>query len=426
MEKTGKCYIAEFLKSGFFIAAIMLAGIFLSAMITLNEFKIIGALIADKSILTAIIIVFVYYAVIVVVSAIKNKTKGRISLYDSFFWACLGTGFVYALYAFIILKRPSAAHLGVAACFIILGILFIVFSAIKYKGENTDETKPAKSGKMAEYYRAVTERTPSFIIIVLSALFTCCAYLAIFNLHSFGFDTAMYVVVALCAIPVLLFLIIGASDKPIGIFDAALLAMAITVPALFVFSACGEFSASRSVLYYAFSAAFALIVIFYSVFRWICSDTKEKPPVQIPEKTCKVCRYFNKFSRKFNLLFALACGSVLTLITLVFFRYTSFGIYFDALTEGNAEGVGTILIILISAVSFVILILSGIITFINVKAPIVTIGDFTLFVCLSYSVFGLLSFINIFSRIGCVILILVFLFCLTVFAVRVKHVVYDN
>lgn len=430
MNDSGKCtYLRDFVRKGFLLAALLFAAVMTAVLVSVNEFGLAAALVSDKKLLVALAVICVYYALVTLIGFFGNLKRGSVSLFDSFFWACLFAGVLYVLYFVIILQKTSSIiHWAIGLGLAVIGLIFIIINAVRYKSAPAS-VAPSADGignKVADYYNAVNNKYSFFLIVLFSALITVCAFLGIFNAHSFGINTKSAIILALCALPVLLYLIFGVSDKTIGLFDFALLALALSVPCIFVLVGYGNFSGSTLVLYFSLAGAVFIIALFYSVLRWICSDPKAEFNYIPAKKTGRFDKYFSAFSAKFNLLLAISCGSVLTVITLVLFRFTSFGFYAQLLADGSAQGLNSILIYLISAVCYLSLILFGIIAFVNIKSPKVNIGDFALMVCLSYSVFGLLSFINVFSRLGCVILAITLLLSLTILAARIKNVVSEN
>lgn len=427
MEKTGKrSYASALHKNGYALFAFFFAALILAALIAFNEFSLATALVADKRLLAALIAAAVYFFFVIIISSVKSISGKGVSLFDSFYLSCFIAGLLYAVYFCVIAKNPdSIIHWCIAAVLAVVGVVHIIISAIKFDADAETGAFAPQKNSVKNYYKALNAKFPLFLTILLSALIAGCAFLVIFNARSFGADKIMAVVLALCVLPLALYLIFGVSDKNVGFFDAALLALLIALPAVFIFVGFRGFTGKRLTTFIALAAALAVLAAFYTVMRWLSVDLLAAPRRKL-NSSCKTRNYFSALSQKFSPLFAISCGSLLVVITLVLFRYTSFPFYFEALKAGKTAGINAFILVAVNALSFALLILGAIISFINIRTKKITIGDFALLACMSYAVFGLISFIKTPSSLGLIILPVVFIFTLTILSARIKNVEYED
>lgn len=417
-----KSYLKNFSKFEYLITALLFAAITTALLIAINEYGVAIAIFSNKKMFAAILIACIYYFAIIIIAFLCKVSKGKVSLFDSFFWSLIISGILYfAYYAFILGKIGSVPHLIIAASMLIIGLAFVLLSAAKHIPDGKKVNFERKN-KICAYYASIGKKYSTFIAILLSVLITLCEFLSIFNAHFIASDFAALIVLIICVLPLVLYLIFGISDRVIGLFDFVLVSFILSLPCMFLFVYYSPLSENMLKNYYITAAAMVIIALFYTVFRWVCSDPKAVTNPIYKTNDTKIANYFANFSSKYNLIFAIACGGILTVINLIAFSFSYHGLYADLLRSGNAFGINAFFMYILSAVSYSTLILCGIIAFINIPCKHVNIGDFALIVCISFSVFGLISFISSFSKIGCVTLSATLLFSLTVLFARIKNV----
>lgn len=405
---------------GYLFYALIAAALFAGALFVSKEFGADVALKNTEALLITFSAVAGYFFLIAVLSSVASYNKNRIDLYDSFYMSAFFIGAFYAIYNLATNGFTSADlwRYIVSAVLVIAGLVYVICHWATYgKGAEkaVSETIPCK---VVRYYDSVVKNGKFAPILLLSAVITVCWYLFLFKKNLAFTDAGSVIVTGICLVPAFLHLIFGTGGKKTGVFDGILLADAIALPAIFF--TVGAFTDTEVNITRMYLVALCILgfVIFFSIMRLVNFDDNSLPVKK--EAKNAFSHYIGLLKEKSEPLCALACGGVLAVLLLVFFRYSELPALYNLLKEGKITGLNCILLFSVTLLGYGSLVMSGVLAFINLKAKDITAADFFLLYILSFSLFGIVTFAKYPSGLGLVILPLSLLLSLTLFVSRTR------
>lgn len=417
-KKNGYLYGIFF--RGYLFYALIAAALFAGALFAMKESRTDVALKNNESLLIVFSAVIGYFFLLTVISSIASYDKNRIDFYDSFYIALLSIGIFYAAYN-VATNGFTVSDLWryiVSAVMFIAGLVYVICHWVAYgKGKNAEDTEEIRC-KVVRYYDSVVKNGKFAPILLLSAVLTICWFLFVSKKNSVFADAGSVIVTGICLVPAFLHLIFGTGGKKTGVFDAILLAAAIALPAIFFTVGVFTGTETNTTRLYLIALCVLGFVLFFSIMRWVNFDDN----AGVSEIKCKnaFSYYSGLLKQKSEPLCALACGGVLSVLLLIFFRYSELPVLFNLLKEGKVVGLNCILLFSVTLLGYGSLVLSGVLSFINLRAKDITASDFLLLYVLSFSLFGTVTFAKYPSGLGLVILPLSLLLSLTIFVSRMR------
>ena len=375
-------FIGAFFKKMYFIPALFFTALIAVAFLGAFEFGFISTIFANKKYFIATIIGSGAVLLLVSYLLIFNLSNKNVNLNDTIPFCALFFGGVMLAFVLIKYNNLSTKMILSFALPFVYALLFISIRAITFN--RIADTNEEKKCKISAYLSKVFEKYPPIAVFFTAVLISCFWFLLLARNFSLGFTAQKNILLFICAIPVLFYLLTKTGCKKISLFDAFVVAldMSLVILVAIIITYKNEIVALRN---YVVLAIVATLAIFYTAVRLIsfkpCGCCCNK---QIEAKT-KFGYYVKTMNKKYNFSLAVAVGSLIAMILLVFFRYTLIYTYYN---KGNVK-LALAPFTLLSASLYFVLILGAIVSFVNIKAKDVTAGDFLNVMCLAFCLFGL-------------------------------------
>ena len=375
-------FLSVFFKKMYFIPALFFTAIISVAFYGAFEYGFLSTILANKKYFVAAIIGGGIILLLICYLLIFNLSNKKVNLNDTIPFCALLFSLVTIL--FFVVRGSSFTTKKILALVLplVFAFLFIILRVITFN--RIAETQEEKKCKITAYVSKVFEKYPPIAVFTAAILLSCFWFLLLARNFSLGFTAQKNVLLLICAIPILYFLLTKTACKKISLFDAFVIAldMSLVILIAIVFGFKNKAIALRNYLVLAIVTALA---VFYTVVRIIsfkpgccCCNN----PV---EAKTKFGFYVKSLNKKYNFTLAIAIGALITMILLVFFRYSLITYYYN---KGNVK-LSMVPFALLSASLYFVLVLGAVLSFVNVKSKEITAGDFMNVMCLAFCLFGL-------------------------------------
>ena len=136
--------------------------------------------------------------------------------------------------------------------------------------------------------------------------------------------------------------------------------------------------------------------------------------------------YLKKFNAKFHLSSAIICGGILAIITLIILRQINVTAFKTLKTNGlRSIGLSLLPLVFADLIFYGVIILGAFMGILTIKSTKITIGDFSLWSLLFYSIVGFFTLIYSFKIIMLILSALCLLYSVSLILIR-KSLVKDN
>ena len=224
-------YFKDFLLGGYFLIALFIAAITVTALYSAYEFDLFGKILAKENFVYFMCGSFGLIFFLILAYVYSNAAKKSVTLADSISCAMIIVAILYAVY--IVLKGYNdVLSIAVPSALFVLGLVAFIISVIKYDKNAACVSKSDYTFKGPfGYVKAVFSKFSALGVALVASIIAICFYLCIndgvrtifLNLAEEFF--AVYVISAAALILFVIFLIGGLFNKKINHADLALVSI---------------------------------------------------------------------------------------------------------------------------------------------------------------------------------------------------------
>lgn len=416
-DQTKKSYFKAFFKEGFFIPAALIGVLITGVLAAEYQFKVVRAILKNSNLSAAVITTAAILGVLAafyLALSVKNK---KFTAADPVSMGVLIGAVFYFVFVAAVVKFASTWRVLLSVAMLLFGTSIVLLNSVYRTGEDEKKVYAKKSAKA--YYGSICDKY-SFLTILIGAFLLDCVWFMLINrtarLKTVLFANALpCILIALIAI----FFIASLKDRKTGIADATAFAAIISLPAaLFQIIFANVDTSSKTNSYICFAVLVFLLATF-SVIRYYRFDADAENEAKINGVKYDGKNYFAAAHKSFNLFSAIAFGAALVLLTLVLFRYTQLKNYLTLKPEVKAQ-VKLYPYLAINGLCYASLVMGGALALVNACAKKITLGDFTLLTCLSYTILGLISFAFYPAKRLPYLMAAAFVCCLVILVIRIR------
>ena len=400
-------YGKNFFKKKYYIAVALITLFFTSFFVFDAKYGFLSLLNANKmlkplalSVCAVLLLTAVFFILI------RNNEKENSFLYSVSFSLVL-TGIISTIYIAII-GNFSVLRLMLNLVILLIGFLFIAFKMLSLKKNISIK----KDNKLIRYIREVLDKF-NFYFVIFFALFLFASFSLIYRgRHPYGFDLIKYALLCLFAVSFIIYVVFSLKQRSVKLFDAIMLssiysAIFVLLNVIFVRVENKKFLLCLGVFLIIISALLGIIILrinnLYSVKT---------------EKKIVADSYLKKFNEKYGIIAPIFIGLLLSVFTMILFRYSIFRYYFNT---KNAS-LYAIPYVLINFFSYCTLVVGEIYALCVINKKEIGKGDFALITSLTYTVFSLVSLISQFTLYGLIILSVALVYTVILLCFRIKIV----
>lgn len=417
-KKSG--YLAGLLKSGYILHALLFTAI-TCTIIVLGYFSHLwDMVVSSDSFLIYTLSVLGTFAVLIVVYALCSIKKNKVAITDALSLTMIFTAIFYVVFLFLVIEDIEIFRIVFPAVLFVVGAILLGLNWFFYDPEKQDSNVIYTKNTLSGYYKTIFKKYSFFAILCAAAVCLCFETLIFNPAYALGLSVTEYVLLAILAIPLILYFAYYAGSKKVVALDALLVAITISLAVSLVKVIVTEDFEHNITLW----ALATFILIVYTFIRYRCFDILLTPEPKEIEKKSVVGYYVKNVLRSYSPLLILSVASVLAMSMFVIFPI-------DALTrlvaiEGDEFSYATPFL-LVSAIDFAVyatLIVFLVFSFVNITIRKTNVGDFMLFALLAFIVFGLITLVVDFSVLKMLILLASLVYTLSVFFARARAVYY--
>ena len=420
MENTKKpCYFKELLKSSSLILTLLFACLLSTIYLLGFSTGLWNAVLKNSPYLIytlSVVGVFFILSVVYVLTACK---KSKIKVSDAIPLSMILFSIFLAVYLFLE-NEFSLLRIVYTASVFVVGVILATVNALSFNPEIEESNIVYTKNNLSAYYKTLFKKYSLFTILLIASVCVCFTTLVFHPFFGFALDKKAFIVLAILALPVVLYLAYNAGNKKMCDTDALLLALTIAMPlALVEIIVFKAYSFERNLTVWAIAL---MLILIYTFMRYKTFDFVEGPAPKAIEKDSCFKFYFKSVVRNYNLLYVLALASVMVIASLVVFPYELISQY--VVTEGEKVTLHSDLL-LVGIIDFTViatLVVCAVFSFVNLSIAKVNCADFLLFVLIAFSIFGLVTLIVSFSILKLVILFALLIYGLSVFFARARAV----
>lgn len=412
-----KCYFSAFFKEGFFIPAALIGVILTGVLAAEYQFKVVNTILKNSNLAASVITTAAILGILAVAYLVASVKIKNFTVADTVAMGVLIGAVFYFVFVAAVVKFASTWRVLLSVIMLLFGTSIVLLNSVYKTGEEEEKVYAKKS--LRAYFGSVCDKY-SFFTILVGAIFFDCVWFMLINrtasIKAVLFSNALpCILIAIVAI----YFIASVTSKKIGAADAVAFSVEISLPAALFQVIFSNTSASQKNTSYVCFAALVLLFAAFSVIKYYRFDLDAETDAKLNGIQCNCKNYFAAAHKSFNLLSAAAFGAAIVLVTLILFRYTQLKNYLTLKPQVKTD-VKLYPFLVINGLCYALLVLGGALALVNACAKKITLGDFALLTCLSYTVFGLISFAFYPATRLPYLMAAAFVCCLVILAVRVK------
>ena len=416
-NQTKKSYFRTFFKEGYFIPAALIGVIITGVLAAEYQFKVVRTILKNSNLAAAVITTAAILGVLAVVYLALSVKNKKFTAADPVSMGVLVGAVFYFVFVAAVVKFNSTWRVLLSVAMLLFGTSIVLLNSVYRTGEEDEKVYAKKTVKA--YYGSICDKY-SFLTILIGALLLDCIWFMLIN-RTARIKTVLFanalpcILIALIAI----FFIASIKDRKTGIADATAFSAVISFPAaLFqvIFANVPESSKTTS---YICLATLVILFAAFTVIRYYRFDVDAESEAKLGGAKYDGTNYFVAAHKSFGLFSAIAFGAALVLLTLVLFRYTQLKNYLTLKPEVKAQ-VKLYPYLAINGLCYASLVMGGALALVNACAKKITLGDFMLLTCLSYTIFGLISFAFYPAKRLPYLMAAAFVCCLVILVIRIR------
>ncbi len=413
-------YLARYFKTFHFIPTLFIAGILCTIFIGAEVYHVFDKLSIDN--FTYYLISFAgFFSVIYLIYALAECKRKKLTIADSANFAILITCIAYILYVALIAKTFSPLKLIVVGAFIIITGFTTVMRTVYFNPYDDKGKVYYTKHSINAYYHTLVKNYSFYGILLFSLGLSCLSHMIISSGYVINLNSPYVVAPIIVSGLFLSLLIINSISKKIGVLDAAILGLTLTiVPALLQILLLVS-SPEKKDVYLIYWSIIVGIVLILTLLRYIFFDISK-----IGKNTSEsfgnkpFVSYFKKVSQKYGLGIILTAAFVEISVYLLINKFAKISNFF------NFEN-GELLIkfnlfpcILVNLLFFGTVFISVILSISNLKAIKITFADFLTLSTLVFSLVlaSLLFLTKAYNwKIYCLLAIAIYCVIITIFRI---------
>ena len=373
-----KWYFKEIFKSfSTIVSALFFACVFLTFLVMSQEFSIFERLKTLDNLNFILLASLIFFCTVGVGFILCVKDK-NFSIIDAIYFAMAISGVGFLIYLTATAKSVSQIESVICLSLILFGGILMIIRSYYFNG---DQTKGIRSNKLKDYFGIIKDKYSVLGVAVIATVTVAIGYLGLNTdfLSPVYNDHKLVVALVVLLIPSVVFIIISATKKRVGIFDAVLLSGFVSMPVLVV-----------DVLFLSFPPIKTLVVLSVVLCWLVCCLIKfssfDITPKTHAVKSNKFFNYYGKLSSEHGILKALAVAGIIAISAIITLKTLPIESYILNFPNSDLLITSAVSIILITATAPIVLgILSSIIS-LGVKK--VCTADFLLLICFFSAIFG--------------------------------------
>lgn len=416
MENKKQSYLSMFFKSGYFLCTLLFTSLACTGIVLAYSSGLIGAIISNKDVRLFTALVAILASVVGLIWLIGSCKKSKIAMTDSVSWTILLTTIFLVIYNATEIGYFGFKKIIVIVLGLLVGLIFVIINAKKLNPDLNDE-KPVKNSLRC-YYRTIVKKYSFFAIACATVVCSAVALLAFGSSLLTSFSKKELICAGICLLPTLVFVASSISSKKVGVVDALILALTFTAPIALLVAILSNVAQERNLILWA--VAFAML-IFFTFMRYRSFDFEATETQCEIKKCCPACYYLKSVSKKHGLTLAIAIGALLAGSLFIIFPISSL----TSLVKVKSGISFNPLFIVVGAIQFTVLatlLVSVLLSVVNLPNKKVNVADFLLIVFASFAFFGLIDVAVAFNVKKLLILILAFFFALSLIIARARKV----
>ncbi len=409
MNKDEKvCYFGAFIKKLYIFPSLLITCFVCLVLYFGNDINAINYLksLDNGSHYIFTLIAFGLFFILNFIYMLLSVKKKGIKLVDSLSFAFILIGLFYLLLLTIIKNDFNIVKLIVSCLIFIVGLTFTILFAVNFNKPTLSQSTYSLENNFKAYISNIFKK---YFFFILLFAFAFVSFNSLFNsvyyIVSLIASPQLLSITILLVLPIILYFTTSISSKHIGLIDALLITMLISLPLAITQTA---FFIEEQTLKFLLSVGGLIVVVLAIILRCNFIDLSlAKSEYVLPKERGKISNYFAKLFAKFNLLEMLAISSVLTIVLLLtMFRFNNLLRFIKIDGEKLSFTINCLPYLVVNFVGYGVLIFSGIISLVNINSTKITIGDYMLFYCLAFVVFASITlFIKVSLFVGCGLLL---------------------
>lgn len=416
MEKIKNKNIKGISNNFYILPTIFFVVLGLFIIVSFNNYNVISlmkgslnSLFMMSSLLVSFLIFAIYYF-------ISNCNVKHINLSHTLSTAFFLAGAIGIIYAFIKNEKYLAIICGI---FAIVGLIFLVlqisFLVINKKNNYISSKNPTK------FYGLVVQKFPLLGILLFSQAICCLSYLIITHPKLFYFSKKVNILLITISAIILFFITFNSTKKHVKIFDGFLFSILFSSPFVFIQIAISGLTQTAKNYYFTSAIILLSVVVILLLIKFLFFNFLPAKEMNLEENS-----YLKKFNAKFHLSSAIICGGILAIITLIILRQINVTAFKTLKTNGlRSIGLSLLPLVFADLIFYGVIILGAFMGILSIKSTKITIGDFSLWSLLFYSIVGFFTLIYSFKIIMLILSALCLLYSVSLILIR-KSLVKDN
>lgn len=412
-------YFKEFFKSISLVVALLFSALVASFYALGLSSGLWNAVIKNQPYLIYTLSVIGVFFLLSVIYVLASAKKPNVKISDAIPFVMILSAILCAVYVYLESQFSLLRIICLSAIFVI-GLILLIVNACSFNPEKQVSNVVYTKNSLSAYYKTLAKKYSLFTILCIAGVCTCFTTLLFHPQFGFALSKEQFLILAVFALPSVLYLAHVAGSKDICECDAILHALFIAMPlALVQIIVFKDYSFERNLI--VWGIAFALIIV-YTFMRYRTFDFVERLNPNPVEKKSLVGYYIKSVLRNYNLLLILSLSSILVISAFIVFPLEQ--ISQNVVIEKGKFAINSNFI-MVGIIDFVVvatLVISALFSFINMPITKVNYADFLLFILIGFALFGLASLIVTFSIIKLIVLFAILIYSLSLFFARARAV----
>ncbi len=382
-----RSYFKSFMKSGLLVFTLFITTLIMTLIYSNYQFKILSKFMHIDHLGTYIGVALILGAIIGFAYLLLNLKVKHLTLADAIYLALIITGLIFTACSIFFIGSFNTRR--ILFCTLTIGFGFILFIArvICFKHISQIAEKEKSYGKFRAYFAKLIDKYSLFSIALCAAITVCIVYLVFDIKFSRELKGDNYLIFAcICLVPAFLYALKASFDKHVNLLDAFLLSGIISLPVILVQILVSDYSKSRVLIWVMLVVLFAL---FYGM-RFVRFDKNATDREFGIKNGKKLIGYYEGIFAKFDAILAVAIGAIIALVVLTLLKGQAINDYLlhQDLLHIQPKSLPVIAVL---ATTLVALAFFAGLPLIGIKLKRHFVGDFTLAICVSFAIFGLLT-----------------------------------
>ncbi|MBQ7340331.1 MAG: hypothetical protein IJW43_05720 [Clostridia bacterium] len=383
-------YLAKYFKSFSFIPTLFIASILSTVFILAERYGIISGFTNGnfpKNFNLYTIITCCYYVLLYSIFALSTAKKKRLCSADYTNFAIILTCIAYVLYTLFVSKKITVLRIAIPSGIFAFMLLICSIRKVYFNPYEDNGTIYYTKNSINAYYHALFKNYSFFAILLFSIALTCLSYVILRTKTVINFSSSGIVIPIILAGVILSLLIYNSIAKMVGILDASVLSLTVTlIPTLLQILLLHKNSEVFDT-YMIYWAVFVGIALILTLLRFIFFDISKigKNTAEHFEGN-RIIAYFKKVSSKYGLCSVLTTSFVATAIFILMLLFAN-PLYF--IRPNDAGGYSILFPIIPTMIINLVFVgavgIGLIVSGSTLKAPKITFGDFMMLVNLIFS-----------------------------------------